>query len=330
MNRRRLLLGLTALGTGLALPAARAQAPAPARLPRVAIFTFGSRYNARSRTEAFLKKMRELGYEEGRNIHYESRFANGQPDLLRDLAQEIAREHVEVVVSSSTLTTEALLQATSSIPIVMATVEDPVISGFVKSLARPETNVTGLTSNSVDQVAKHMELLLKAVPGLGKTACLMNPTNAVYAAYRARVEWVAKSSRVRLTVSDATNYRDIERAFKALAEAPVGGLIVMSDGTFYTERNTIAELAARYRIPAVYPQRAYVEAGGLISYGSNYEFNYTRAATYVDRILKGEKPGEMAIEEPANHELVVNRNAARSLGLALSGELLKRANKVIG
>ena len=330
MNRRRVLLGLTALGTGLALPAARAQTPAPARLPRVAIFTFGSRYNARSRTEAFLKAMRELGYEEGKNIHYEPRFANGQPDLLRELAQEIAREHVEVVVSSSTLTTEALLQATSTVPIVMATVEDPVISGFVKSLARPETNVTGLTSNSIDQVPKHMELLLKAVPGLGKAACLMNPTNAVYAAYRARDEWVAKSSRVRLAVWDATNYRDIERAFKALVEAPVGGLIVMSDGTFYTERNTITELAARFRIPAVYAQRAYVEAGGLISYGSNYEFNYTRAASYVDRILKGEKPGEMPIEEPANYELVVNRNAARSLGLALSTDLLKRATKVIG
>jgi putative ABC transport system substrate-binding protein len=327
MNRRRILLGLTALGMGVVIPA---RAQAPAKVPTVAIFTFGSRFNARTRTEAFLKAMRELGYEEGRNIRYESRFANGQPDLLRDLAQEIAREHVEVVVSASTLTTEALLQATSSVPIVMAAVEDPVISGFVKSLARPETNVTGLTSNAIDQVPRHMELLLKAVPGLGKAACLMNPTNAVYAAYRARVEWVAKSSRVRLAVSDATNYRDIERAFKALNEAPIGGLIVMSDSTFYTERNTITELAARFRIPAVYAQRAYVEAGGLISYGSNYEFNYTRAASYVDRILKGEKPGEMPIEEPANYELVVNRNAAKSLGLALSTDLLKRANKVIG
>ena len=167
MNRRRILLGLTALGTGLVLPAARSQPQAPAKLPRVAIFTFGSRYNARSRTEAFMKAMRELGYEEGKNIIYESRFANGQPDLLRELAQEIARENVEVAVSSSTLTTEALLQATSTVPIVMAAVEDPVISGFVKSLARPETNVTGLTANAVDQVPKHMELLLKAVPGLG-------------------------------------------------------------------------------------------------------------------------------------------------------------------
>ena len=328
MNRRRALLALTALGSCVVLPWARAQAPAT--LPKVALFTFGSRYNARSRTEAFFKAMRELGYEEGKNIHYESRFANGQPDLLRELAQEVAREHVDVVVSASTLTTEALLQATSSVPIVMAAIEDPVISGFVKSLARPETNVTGLTANAVDQVPKHMELLLKAVPGIGKAAALMNPTNAVYAAYRSRLEWVAKSSRVRLAVTDAITYRDIERAFKRFGEAPVGGLIVMSDSTFYTERNTITELAARLRIPAVYPQRAYAEAGGLISYGQNYEFNYARAATYVDRILKGEKPGEMPIEEPTNHELVVNRNAARSLGLALPAELLKRADKVIG
>ena len=330
MNRRRVLLGLTALGTGLALPAARAQAQAPAKLPRVAIFTFGSRYNARSRTEAFLKAMHDLGYEENKNILYESRYANGQPDLLRDLAQEIAREHVDVVVSASTLTTEALLQATSTVPIVIAVVEDPVISGFVKSLARPETNVTGLTANAVDQVPKHMELLLKAVPGVGKAAALMNPTNAIYSAYRTRLEWVAKSARVRLTVSDATTYRDIERAFKAFGDSPVGGLIVMSDSTFYTERNTITELAARFRIPAVYPQRAYAEAGGLISYGQSYEFNYIRAASYVDRILKGEKPAEMAIEEPGTHELVVNRNAARSLGLTIPPDLLKRATKVIG
>jgi len=327
MKRRHALLGITALASSLALPS---RAQAPAKLPKVALFTFGSRYNARSRTEAFLKAMHEFGYEEGKNVHYESRFANGQPDLLRELAQEVAREKVDVVVSASTLTTEALLQATSSVPIVMATVEDPVISGFAKSLARPETNVTGLTANAVDQVPKHMELLLKTVRGIGKAAALMNPTNAVYAAYRARLESVAKSSRVRLTVMDATTYRDIERAFNGMASAPVGGLVVMSDSPFYTERSTITELAARYRIPAVYPQRAYAEAGGLISYGQNYEFNYTRAATYVDRILKGEKPPEMAIEEPANNELVVNRNAARSLGITLPTELLKRANKVIG
>jgi putative ABC transport system substrate-binding protein len=328
MNRRHALFVLTSVGAALILPGARAQAPA--RMPRVALFTFGSRYNARTRTEAFVKAMRDLGYEEGRNVHYESRFANGQPDLLRELALEISRQSVDVVVSASTLTTEALLQATSSVPIVMAAVEDPVISGFVKSLARPETNVTGLTANAVEQVPRHMELLLKTVPGLGKAAALMNPTNAVYAAYRSRLEGVARSSRVRLAVTDATTYRDIERAFRAFADSPVGGLIVMSDSTFYTERNTITELAARFRIPAVYPQRAYVEAGGLISYGQNYEYNYTRAAAYVDRILKGEKPGEMAIEEPAHHELVVNRNAAKSLGIALSADLVKRADKVIG
>ena len=162
MNRRLALLGLTALGSFLVLPA-RAQ-DRHHRIPRVAIFTFGSRYNARSRTEAFLKAMRELGWEEGKNIQYEWRFNNGQPDLMREAAVELARDKIDAVVSASTMTTEVLLQATSSVPIVMATVEDPVLSGFVKSLARPETNVTGLTNNTIEQVPRHMELLLKVVP----------------------------------------------------------------------------------------------------------------------------------------------------------------------
>jgi putative ABC transport system substrate-binding protein len=136
-----------------------------------------------------------------------------------------------------------------------------------------------------------MELLLKAVPSLGKVAVLMNPGNAIYATYRSRAESAARAARLRPLPVDATTYRDIENAFKSLAAQSVGGFVVMSDGTFYTERNTITELAARYRIPAVYPQRAYVESGGLISYGQSYEFNYVRAATYVDRILKGREAG---------------------------------------
>ncbi len=328
MNRRKaLLLGAGALGAALA-PSLRAQAPT--KISHVAVFTFGSRLNARSRIEAFLKGMRELGYEEGRNVQYEWRFANGQPDLLRDLAHEIARGPVDVIVSASTLTTDALLQATSSIPIVMATVEDPVLSGFVKSLAHPETNVTGLTSNALEQVPRHMELLVKTVPGITRAAALLNPGNAIYAPYRARVEWAAKAFRVRMLVMDASSYRDIERVFAQLQATPVGGMLVMSDGQLYTERSTITELAARYRVPAVYPQQGFADAGGLLSFGQKLEYNYARAAVYVDKILKGANPGELAIEQPANHELVVNRNAARSLGLTLPPELVKRANKVIG
>ena len=326
MNRRQALLTAGALGAALAIPAALAQA----KMPRVAIFTFGSRFNARARTEAFLKGMRELGYEDGRNVQFEWRFANGQPDLVKDIAVELSRAHIDVIVSASTLTTDALLQATSTIPIVMATVEDPVISGFVKSLAHPETHVTGLTSNAIEQVPRHMELLLKAVPSVKRVAALVNPASAIYAAYRARVEWASRSARVRLAMMDATNFRDIERVFAKIQSAPVGGMLVMSDGSFYTERNTITELAARYRVPAVYPQQGYAEAGGLMSYGQNVEYNYTRAASYVDRILKGANPADLPIEEPANAELVINRNTARSLGLALPPELLKRAVKIIG
>jgi putative ABC transport system substrate-binding protein len=327
MNRRRAVLGLAALGGG-AYFSARAQAPA--RVPRVVTVTYGSPYNARSRTDAFRKGMLELGYEDGRNVHLEWRSANGQPDLLHALALQIARERVDAIVSSSTIVTEVLAQATKTIPIVMASAEEPVAAGFVRSLARPESNVTGLTSNSLEQIPRHLELLATTVARLTRVAALLNPSNSMYTPYRARLATLAKASRMQLVVVDAATSHEIERGFSRLEAKNVGGLVVMSDGFFYNERVTITELATRFHLPAIYAHQGYSAAGGLMSYGPNLEDNYFRAAAFVDKILKGANPAELPIESPANHELIVNRRAARAIGLSLPVELVKRANKVIG
>jgi putative ABC transport system substrate-binding protein len=328
MKRRDAIVRLAALGWFAFVPSARSQPPA--KLPRVVTLTFGSPYNARSRAEAFRKGMRELGYEEGTNVRYEWRSANGQADLLREMALALSREKVDVIVSSSSTTTEALVQATKTIPIVMATCEDPVVSGFVRSLAHPEANVTGFSDNALDQLPRHMELLAKAVPSLTRAAALMNPSNSIYAAYRSRLEAAAKALRVQLVVVDAANSRDIDRAFSELEAQRIDALVVMSDGFFYTDRTTITELANRFRVPAIYPHQGYTEAGGLMSYGPNIDYNYFHAATFVDKILRGARPADLPIEQPANQELIVNRGAARSIGLALPADLVKRARKVIG
>jgi putative ABC transport system substrate-binding protein len=325
MNRRHAVIGLAALGL-----ACIARAQAPAKIPRVVTVTFGSPYNAKTRIEAFRKGMSELGYEDGRNVHLEWRSANGQPDLLRSLAAELARGGADVIVSSSSTTTEALVAATKTVPIVMASAEDPVASGFVRTLARPDSNVTGLTANGMEQISRHVEMLVKAIPQLSRVAALMNPANPIYSIYRARLEAAAKASRLRLVFADARTSREIERAFFGLESKQVGALVVMSDGVFYTDRKLITELAERFRLPAIYPHQGYSAEGGLMSYGQNLEENYFRAAAFVDRILKGANPAELPVEQPPNHELIINRKAARAIGFTFPAELVKRANKVIG
>ena len=328
MDRRRIVLGLAGLGCCAFLSVARAQQAA--KIPRVAILTFGSPANARARSEAFRKGMRELGYVEGANVLYEWRSANGQPDLLRSLALELSRREVDVVVTASTLTTEAMVLATGSIPIVMALVEDPVASGFVHSLARPESNVTGLTTNVLEQVPKFLELLAGAVPGLAKAAALMNPTSPIYKAYRARLEAAARPSRVRIVVLDVTNLADIDAAFRKAESEHAGGLVVMSDTVFYNERASIAELATEYRLPGIYPHPGFSDAGGLMSYAPNIDNTYFRVAAYVDKLLKGAKPADLPVEQPGHYELIVNQKAARAIGLTIPQQLLRRADKVIG
>lgn len=327
LNRRRAIVALASLGSVAALPLARAQAPA--KVPRVAILMYGSPANFQRRADVFTEAMRQLGYVEDRNISYDWRAANGQADLLRLLADQFVRERFDVIVSATTLTSRELHRATKTIPVVMGQVEDPVAEGFVQSLARPGTNMTGICATVLDQVPKQFELLAQATPHLAHVTALLNPADPTYRAYRARVEAAARAAGVQLAVADASTPNEIDRAFTDQGHNAAAGVVVMHDPSFYTERGYITELASRVRRPAIYPQRGYVEAGGLMSYGFNPEAHYARVAAYVDRILKGAKPAELPVEMTNRYELVINREAARGLGLALPPELLKQATKII-
>jgi putative tryptophan/tyrosine transport system substrate-binding protein len=326
VNRRRAILALAALAPWSALTA---RSQAPGAMPRVAVLTSGSSANARTRLDAFRKGMEELGYVEGRNVHYEMRSANGQLDLLREYARELARD-ADVIVSSSALTTRALKEASVSIPVVMVAVDDPVADGFARSLAHPGANFTGLTANVLDQAPRMVELLSQASPKLARLAALANPSNPTYRSFRARMESAGARAGARTTFLEASTPEQLEIAFPATGADVFDGLVVMYDTMLYSQRIRIVELARDTRRPVIYPQRGYVEAGGLMSYGPQIEQNYRRAASYVDRILKGAQPRDMAIEPPVRFELVINRNAARGLGVKLPPDFLKKADKIIG
>jgi putative ABC transport system substrate-binding protein len=299
-------------------------------MQRVALFSFGSVPNFKSRTDAFRKGMEERGYVEGQNVVIVTRSANGQDDLLQDEANKLVASGIDVLVSSSTITTQALKKATSKIPIVMASVDDPVADGFARSLARPEGNCTGLTGSVIDQAPRFFELLSSAVGKVTRVGALLNPENATYRPYRASLEAAARKAGVQLIVVDAATPDQIERAFGGIDDGRVDGAIVMADGNFYTDRSHITELAYLARLPAIYTQRGYVEAGGLMSYGPNPEHCFYRAASFVDKILKGASPRDLPIEQPTKYELTINRVVVRSLGLTLPPDLLKRADRLIG
>jgi putative tryptophan/tyrosine transport system substrate-binding protein len=334
MNRRRAVLALAALAPWAAIPIARSQGPGkpqvPGKLPRVAVLTSGSAPNARSRLDAFRKGMEELGYIEGRNVRYEFRSANGQLDLLREDARALASS-VDVIVSASSYTTRALQDASVSVPVVMVAVEDPVVEGFARSLAHPGGNYTGLSAGVVDHAPRFIELLSQASPRLARLALLANPSNPTYRAFRTRMESAAfRAGAKAIVVLEASTPEQLETAFPFTGEDVPDGVVVMYDTMLYSQRLRIVELARDTRRPFIYPQRAFVEAGGLMSYGPQPEQNYRRAASYVDRILKGALPRDMAIEPVPHFELVINRAAARGLGVQLPAEFLKKADRIIG
>jgi len=326
LQRRQTLAALAALAAGATLPRAIAQ-PA-GRIPRVGILHFGSAANFRSREEAFRREMRALGYTEGR-IHYYSEGGYGQSDLLEQAARTFARERFDAILSSSTLTTTAIARAAPDTPIVAAADEDLVAEGFAESASRPGRNVTGIGAGAVDQLRRQVELLQQAVPRLVRVTAILNPDNATYGRYRARLE-AASRPGMRIAFVDARTTGDIERAFGGRPREDAEGVLVMNDGFLYTERRSIAEQASRAKRPAIFPLRGFVEAGGLMSYGPNLEANFARAAHYIDRILKGTRPAEIPIEGPVRLELVLNRDTARLLSLALPADLMKEAAAVVG
>ena len=281
-------------------------------------------------TLAFEDAMRELGYVEGRNVVFERHFAAGRQERLPELAAELVRSNVDVIVTGGNPVIAAVKGATATIPVVMAGGRDPVGSGFVATLARPGGNITGLTSDPSPEVhGKRLELLREAVRGATRVGFLLNPAPPGAEAYRRALESAARTVNVTLEVVEVRGRDGLDAAFTALDRARVDALIVDTDPVFFTARAQIVGLAAKHRLPALYQAREIVQIGGLMSYGDNVAARFRRAAWYVDRILKGAQPADLPVEQASRLELVINLNTARALGLQLPGALLQRADDVI-
>ena len=278
---------------------------------------------------AFPRGMRELGYVEGKNLVIEWRFADGKSERLPDLAAELVRLKVDVLVSGSSQAISALQKATTTIPIVMATSGDPIGSGFVKSLARPGGNITGLSNLTSDIGTKQLELLLSIVPKLSRVAVLLNPVNPSLASFLRYVEAAAQRVGVTVLPVDARTAQEIEKAFPTMTQGNARAVIVATDGLFIQQYRHIAELAAKNRLPSASSIREYVEAGGLMSYGPNLAEQLRRSAAYVDKIFKGSKPGDLPVEQSATFEFLINNKTAKALGLTIPQSVLLRADRVI-
>ena len=285
--------------------------------------------------EAFRQGLRDLGYVEGRNLVIEYRDAEGKVERLPALAAELVALKVDVIVTEggNTVVPLAAKQATRTLPIVFATAADAVGSGLVTSLARPGGNVTGLDSLSTELVGKRLELLTQAVPGVGQVAVLWLP--GVYGERTEKemltgAEVAARGLKVRVQFVEATrDPADLGRAFSDMTRARAGALTVLPNNMFRREHRRLLDLAARHRLPAVYPWRDLVDTGGLMSYGASLTDSCRRAATYVDKILKGAKPGDLPVEQPAKFELVIDLKTAKALGLTIPPSVLARADEVI-
>jgi putative ABC transport system substrate-binding protein len=277
----------------------------------------------------FRQGMRELGYVEGKNLIIEWRSAEGKPERLSGLATELVNLKVDVIVAAGTPATSAAQKATATIPIVMGSIADPVANGFVKSLRQPAGHITGLANMSEDVSPKQLEMLLAMVPKLSRVALLVNPSNPANVKSLEIVQAAGLKVGVKILRVDARTPPEIDDAFSWARQQNAGALMMWTEPFFLQQKNQIAELAMKHRLPAMGGDRIYSEAGALMSYGPNIADQYRRSATYVDRILKGAKPAELPVEQPTKFELVINRKTARALGLTIPQTLLLSADEVI-
>jgi len=282
--------------------------------------------------EAFRQGLRDLGYVEGRNLVIEYRDTEGKLERLPALAAELVALKVDVIVAPNTVAALATTQATRTLPIVFASAGDPVTSGFVTSLARPGGNVTGLAFLAPELVGKCLELLKQVVPGVSRVAALWPPGGQGERTEKdmlKEAEVAARALGVRLQFVEARGPTDFDRAFSEMTRARAGALTVLPSTMFFVEQRRLVDLAAKNRLPAVYTSREFVDAGGLMAYGPDLADMFRRAATYVDKILKGAKPGDLPVEQPTKFELVVNLKTAKALGLTIPQPVLGRAAHII-
>jgi len=324
-------ISLLALCSLLLAPCSSAQAQQPVKVPRIGFLVANSPSVYTARIEAFRQGLRELGYMEGKNIIIESRSAEGNLDLLPSLAAGLVRLKVDVIVAAGgDPPVRAAKQATQTIPIVMANASDPVGAGLVASLNRPGGNITGLaTAPGPEIYGKHLELLKETFPRLTRVAILSNPANRFSALALREAETTARAFKVSLQILEARNPDEFETAFAAATKERAGALLVVEDPMFFGERTRLANFAAKSRLPAIYGILEYVEVGGLMAYAAERTDMFRRAATYVDKILKGAKPADLPVEQPTKFELVINLKTAKQIGVTIPQSVLYRADKVI-
>jgi ABC-type uncharacterized transport system substrate-binding protein len=314
------------LTTGLLTTAAAAEAQQPAKIPRIGYLVSST---TSTRQEAFQRGLRELGYVAGKNIVIERRDAEGKLDRLPFLAAELVHLQVEVIVTAGGITTRAAKEATNTIPIVMAQDTDPVGNGFIASLGRPGGNVTGLATLAPEISGKRLELLKETVAKLAHIAILGTSTNPGNPQALKETEVAAGAFKVQLQYLDILSPTDIEPAFRAASRSRADAVLVLNSPVAISYRKQLVDLAVKGRLPAIYPQSEYVEDGGLMVYGVSYTELSRRAATYVDKILKGAKPADLPVEQPTKFELIINLKAAKQIGLTIPPNVLVRADKVI-
>jgi putative ABC transport system substrate-binding protein len=328
VGTRRALLIAAAAWPALAW-AGTVRAQAPAKLRRIGLLSPFSPSDAAVWHQAFRLGLRDLGWVEGKNINIEYRYAEGSSDRLPDLAAELVRLKVDVIVVSSSTAALAAQKATRAIPIVMASGGDPVASGLGESLARPGGNITGLSQMSQELAGKRLELLKEIVPKLSRVAVLWNPQGAGSQLSWKEIQRPAKQLGLQLHSLEVRSSNDFDKAFEAATRARAGALFIVPDPVVGTNLKRIAGLAAKSRLPSILHRSEFADAGGLVAYGPDRADLFRRAATYVDKILKGAKPGDLPVEQPTRFELVINLKTAKALGLTIPQSVLVRADRVI-
>jgi putative tryptophan/tyrosine transport system substrate-binding protein len=325
LRRRVIQLGLATMLLSVSFSAKAQQA----QLPHIGFLDEGSISLRAHLWNTFRQRLRELGYQEGQNIAFLSRGADGKLERLGELAAELVRVKVSIIVTGGIRAAVAAHKATTTIPVVMASGTDPVGVGLIASLSRPGGNVTGVTTVSAELAGKRLELLQEAVPRLSRVAVLRDPSVGTVELALKETQVAAEMLGVQLQMLNVRGPKDFESAFLAMVRERSGALLVISTPMLFSARTHIAELAAKHRLPAVYHWKEYVEAGGLMSYGTDLADGFGRAAIYVDKILKGAKPGDLPVAEPTTFEFVLNARTAKALGLTIPASLLLRADHIM-
>ncbi|HET8564414.1 MAG TPA: ABC transporter substrate-binding protein [Candidatus Binatia bacterium] len=326
MRKKFFVLALSALLLALSF---RAEAQQPKKVPRIGFLSTVSPAALSALTEAFRQGLREHGYFDGKNIVIEYRSAEGKLDRLPALAAELVRLKVDVIVTAGSTSTRSAKEATVTVPIVMAQDSDPVGTRLVASLARPGGNITGLSTLSPETSGKQLELLKETVPGLSRVAVFGTSTRPGNAQALKETEVAARALGLQLQFLDVLEPKDIETAFREASKGRAAAILVLTSPIFFSQRTQLVDLAVKSRLPAIYFWPEFVEDGGLMTYGVSISDLFRRAATYVDKILKGANPSDLPVEQPTKFEFIINLKTAKQIGLTIPPNVLARADRVI-